>query len=57
MGMFESYETPAGPDAQGAVHLMESKYLALCGAELTGDIVPEDCPLDCRLCHEEHPHD
>lgn len=54
--MFEISETPAGPDHSGLVHLMRSKTEALCGAELTGDVVAEDCPLDCPLCPLEH-HD
>ncbi len=51
--LFKIVETPAGPDHSGNIHLMRNSLTALCGESLTGDVVSEDCPLDCPMCHLE----
>jgi len=52
--MFEIEVTSAGPDFNGNVHLMESGTLSLCGKDLTGDVVADDCDIDCLECHVIH---
>ncbi len=51
--LFEIEIIPASPDFRGIIHLMVNQDKSLCGIKLTGDIVSENCPIDCPMCDAE----